>query len=222
MNIPGINANEMYCSCTSQSGVKSGSDDSGWWKVCIGCGKAIRDSYEYFNLCSDEDVVKCGGSMRRKDRQVSSFSDIVEIIEKCDVIRLGMSDNGIPYIVPLDFGYEARDGMLTFYFHSAREGRKIDILKSNPYVCFEMDCSHSITRHEQACEWSAEHESVIGYGSVSFLEKDFERKSAMDAIMKKYGFEGTPEYSPHVFGRTALYKLTVESMNGKRNMGKRG
>ena len=50
-----------------------------------------------------------------------------------------MTDGGVPYIVPLNYGYEYADGELTFYFHSAKEGRKLEILKKNPTVCLELD-----------------------------------------------------------------------------------
>jgi nitroimidazol reductase NimA-like FMN-containing flavoprotein (pyridoxamine 5'-phosphate oxidase superfamily) len=156
--------------------------------------------------------------MRRKDREVSDLNEIIKIVDKCEVVRLGLVDNGVPYIVPLNFGYEFNDQTLTMYFHSALEGRKIDILKTNPFVCFEMDCSLKITKHEIPCNWSAEHESVIGCGKVIFIEDDAGRKAAMDIIMKRYGFEGVPEYNENIFKKTAIYKLVADSITGKRNI----
>ncbi len=103
-------------------------------------------------------------------------------------------------------------------FHSAAEGRKIDIAKKNPYACFELDCSFKITPNEIPCKWSAEHESVIGYGHINFIQDEAEKKAAMDLIMQKYGFNGTPEYTPSMFANTVLYKLTAEEIIGKRNI----
>jgi nitroimidazol reductase NimA-like FMN-containing flavoprotein (pyridoxamine 5'-phosphate oxidase superfamily) len=153
--------------------------------------------------------------MRRKDREITDLKEIIRIIDKCDIIRLGLSDEGIPYIVPLNFAYEAREEPIIFYFHSATEGRKIDILKKNPYVCFELDGSFQIIQNETPCKWSAEHESVVGYGNVGFINDDREKKTAMDLIMHRYGYEGIPEYSPAVFNRTLVYKLTVCQITGK-------
>ena len=155
--------------------------------------------------------------MRRRDREVTDFKEIVGIIDKCEVIRLGFVDDGKAYIVPLNFAYEEDGGQVTIVFHSALEGRKIDIMKENPCVCFEMDCPLGIARAETACEWSAEYESVIGYGDVRFIENDGEKKAAMDLIMKRYGYVGTPEYLPSVVSRTALYRLSVSELAGKRN-----
>ena len=156
--------------------------------------------------------------MRRQDRAVTDLSEIVDIISRCSVIRLGLSDNGVPYIVPLSFGYKEKDGQITFFFHSAIEGRKIDIMKSNPHVCFELDNLLNIIQGETPCKWSAEYESVIGYGEISFIDDIEEKKSAMDLIVKKYGYAEVPEYSPGILARTALYKLSVSEIIGKRNV----
>lgn len=72
--------------------------------------------------------------MRRKDREITDIHTILELVSECKVCRLAMTDGGVPYIVPLNYGYEYADGALTFYFHSAKEGRKLEILKKNPTV----------------------------------------------------------------------------------------
>lgn len=165
--------------------------------------------------------------MRRKDREVTDFAEIMAILEKCEIVRLAMVDEGIPYIVPLNFGYGVetteenqangeKKETVTLYFHSAAEGRKIDILKKNPYVCFEGDCSVKLTKGQDACSWSTEFESVIGYGRVSFLTEVADKKKALDIMMGRYGFEGTPVYPEELLERMSLYQLTVESISGKR------
>ncbi len=65
--------------------------------------------------------------MRRNDSEITDRKDIDGIIRRCRVCRLAMCDGSQPYIVPLSFGY---DGSF-LYFHTAREGRKIDIIKRN-------------------------------------------------------------------------------------------
>ena len=70
--------------------------------------------------------------MRRSDREIADKSEIIRIIEKCDVCRLALSQNNAPYIVPMSFGYEYADNKLTIYFHCAKEGRKLDIIRENP------------------------------------------------------------------------------------------
>ena len=79
--------------------------------------------------------------MRRKDREITHIRTILDLVSECKVCRLAMTDGGVPYIVPLNYGYEYADGALTFYFHSAKEGRKLEILKKNPTVCLEAGAS---------------------------------------------------------------------------------
>lgn len=82
-------------------------------------------------------------------------------------MRLAMVDNDRPYVVPLNYGYTYENGTLTLYFHCAAEGRKIDILKTNSDVCFEMDGEHKLIEGKIDCAYGYSFESVIGAESVS-------------------------------------------------------
>lgn len=160
---------------------------------------------------------KQAGHMRRKDREISDIGEILNILDKCTVMRLGMSDNGAPYIVPLNFGCILEDGRLFFCFHSAPEGRKADILRADPNVFFEADRLIGITGGDMPCQWSCDYESVTGSGVVTFLTEGAERKKALDAIMAKYGFEGVPHYDGAAFAHTLVYRLEVKQIVGKRH-----
>lgn len=73
--------------------------------------------------------------MRRKDREVTDFDKIMEVVESCDCFRLGLVDeDNLPYIVPLNFGYEADDGRLYLFFHGAKTGHKAELLKHTSKV----------------------------------------------------------------------------------------
>ena len=104
--------------------------------------------------------------MRRKDRELTELADILQVIEQCRICRLAMSDAEGLYLVPMHFGYAYADGRLELYFHSAREGRKIDALRANPQVCFEMDCDMQVYagNPEIPCTYSSRFLSVIGNG----------------------------------------------------------
>ena len=68
--------------------------------------------------------------MRRKDREITDLNEIIKIVSECDVLHLGMCDNGVPYVVPVNFGFTYEDETFTFYVHGAASGKKIDILKN--------------------------------------------------------------------------------------------
>ena len=99
--------------------------------------------------------------MRRKDRQVRDPGEIRAVIAACDCCRLGLCDHGRAYIVPLDFGFAEREGRYTFYFHSAKEGRKISLIREIGWASFEMDTGHEAIPDENACEYTARFLSLI-------------------------------------------------------------
>ena len=86
--------------------------------------------------------------MRRKDREVIRHADLLDMVARFKVCRLGLWDGREVYVVPLNFGYEERDGSLNLFFHCAREGRKLDILQTRPEVSFEMDGDHVLMEGE--------------------------------------------------------------------------
>jgi hypothetical protein len=104
-------------------------------------------------------------TMRRTEKEIGR-AEIDSIIRRSQVCRLGLSDQGAPYVVPLCFGYDGQ----ALYFHCAKEGRKLDILRRNERVCFEFDIVEGMVETEQACGWTIRYQSVIGFGRASVVE----------------------------------------------------
>ena len=150
--------------------------------------------------------------MRRKEKEIIDKSEIEAIICKSMVCRLGLADNDTPYIVPLCFGY--KDNCL--YFHSAKEGRKIEIIKRNNTVCFEFEGDLEIQAGKAACDWGMEFRSVIGYGRASLIEDSDAKRKALDVIMTQYA-DGAFEYSEKAFEKTLVIKVEIKSMTGKKS-----
>ena len=87
--------------------------------------------------------------MRRKDRQINDFMEIYDIIKRCDICRIALNNDGYPYILPLNFGVSSEDEKLTFYFHSALEGQKLQLIeKDNRALKWTAVMSFSILRKE--------------------------------------------------------------------------
>lgn len=121
--------------------------------------------------------------MRRSDREITDLSEILSIINDCKVIHLAMVDDGEPYLLPLNFGYACEGGAFSFFCHSAREGRKLDILRKNPTVAFEMDCRGALDEHDVACQCGYYFASVTGVGHVEFLDGE-EKLVALTSLMR--------------------------------------
>lgn len=150
--------------------------------------------------------------MRKADREIKDPGELEDVIRRAEVCRLAMVDDGEPYIVPLNFGY--RDGSL--YFHCAREGRKLDILRKNPKVCFELETDVHLVKGEKACQWSTSFESVIGWGTATFVLDEKEVKEGLEVLMSHYT-DGPYDFDPRSLSLTALITVKVERMTGKRS-----
>lgn len=153
--------------------------------------------------------------MRRRDREIEDQSELESIIGAATVCRLAMSENNRPYIVPLCFGY--KDG--TLYFHSAGEGKKLDVLRANNYVCFEMDIDHELVRAYLPCESEIKYRSVIGFGQASFVNGAEEKRMALNTITRHYSegnAEETYNYPEQKLANTTIIKVKIESLTGKK------
>ncbi len=152
--------------------------------------------------------------MRRKDRLVSDPKEIFEILKRCEVCHLAFYDEGFPYIVPLNFGAVERDGSIELYFHGAKAGKKLELLRKNPNVGFSMSCSHKLIEKEEACEYTMEYESVCGNGFIEELE-DVYKSEALNVLMKQYTGKDDFSFPENALRAVAVMKLTVNEMNGK-------
>jgi len=163
--------------------------------------------------------------MRRNDREITDKNEIIKIIDQCEVCRIGLSRDNIPYIVPMNFAYIYENEKLILYFHCAKEGKKLDIIKSNANACFEFDRMINIIPGETACKYSLDFESVIGMGNIVIVgdDKIEEKQKALYLIMKKYAPEKTFGFSEAYFTsemlrNVAVLKLTADQFTGKRRI----
>jgi nitroimidazol reductase NimA-like FMN-containing flavoprotein (pyridoxamine 5'-phosphate oxidase superfamily) len=156
--------------------------------------------------------------MRRSDREVTDIEDKLGIIRRCKVLRLGLSEQNQPYIVPLNFGFEYGDGILTLYMHGAKEGKKADILNRNKQVCFEMDGEHALIPGKSPAAYSFAYESVIGFGTAEILEKEDEKIHGLNLLMRQQtGEDREYTYPPAQLKGTLVFRLKVSSFTAKRH-----
>ncbi len=154
--------------------------------------------------------------MRRKDREVTDFLKITDIIGRCDVLRLGLADGDFPYIVPVNFAYEIYGEQLVFYIHGAKAGRKYELLSALKLCSFEMDIPEQTVISDSKNSVTMYYESVMGTASATFLE-DEEKHRALSLIAKRYTKDPNFKYSAEAAERTAVIKLTVKSVSAKVN-----
>lgn len=151
--------------------------------------------------------------MRRHDKEIKDRKVIDSILENASVCRLGFVDNGEAYIVPVNYAYKDE----TIYIHSAPHGRKMDIIRANKFVSFEITGSEEIIVNEVPCEWSAKYRSVMGTGIITIENNPDLKKAGLDLIMRKYGAKGELSYDEGSFSRMVLLKLMVGAVTGKQS-----
>lgn len=156
--------------------------------------------------------------MRRKDREVTDPRKIFDIISACHCCRLGFCDNGRAYIVPLNFGFTEENGSYIFYFHGAKKGRKIDLIRETGYGSFEMDTNYRLNGDGEACEYSARFQCVMGEGPVTFVEETEEKKAALQAVMEHYTQKGDWEFADKILEATCIFRLEVKKLSCKEHL----
>lgn len=154
--------------------------------------------------------------MRRNDREIKERNEIIKVMEKCDVCRLALNDEGYPYIVPMNFGMNDEDGKLTLYFHCANDGKKLDLIRKDGRASFEMDCEHRLLTNYDEMNCTMEYESVIGRGEIKILGEE-EKMNALRILMKHYHHENFP-INEKIFPITTVFSLTVSEITGKRRI----
>ena len=155
--------------------------------------------------------------MRRKDREVTDFAKIENIISRCTCCRIGFQDDGEVYIVPLNFGYEAKGDTYIFYFHGAKEGRKINLIKKNPIVGFEMDTDYALNEADLACGYSARFQSIIGSGVVSIVSEIEEKKLGLSLLMEHNTGKKNWNFDEKMVNAVTVFKLEVTKMSCKEH-----
>ena len=140
--------------------------------------------------------------MRRRDREIKEFDEIVKIIKKCDSLVLGLNDEGYPYLVPY------------LYFHCAKEGKKLDLIQKDNRATFEMDHAHQLVLNDEKMSCTMEYESVTGKGFIEIVSEDKKIKG-LKILMKHYHVSEFP-FSLKPVKNTTVFRLKVIELKGKR------
>jgi len=143
--------------------------------------------------------------------KTTDIEEIEGIIKRALICRLGLVDNDEPYVIPVCFGYER--GAL--YFHGSLKGRKVDIIKKNDKVCFEMDIDAQLEKAEDPCSWAIKGKSVVGVGRAAILEGDEEKNRALMVIMGHYG-KGDFSFPKSKLDSVLVVKIDISSISGKK------
>lgn len=150
--------------------------------------------------------------MRRPEKAVTENTEIEKILRQGRICQLAFHAEPVPYLVSLNYGYA--DGAL--YFHSALEGRKIDLARQGTRVAFTVALELELISAPQACGWTTRFASVVGSGYLEFFETSEDKRWGLDRLMAHYT-SGPFEYRDKAFAKTAVYRLVIDEMSAKRS-----
>ena len=167
--------------------------------------------------------------MRRKDREILGEENIAKIIEQCTTCHVAMMDDadaGMPYVIPLSFGYNLNDGVLELYFHCAHVGKKLDCIRKNPNVAFSMCVENRIEIHEDVyCKSGRFYASVVGQGKAEIVEDIAEKCRGLSLLMERQAADSAHspqsaaphkfEFTPAQAATVTVFKITSTSFTGK-------
>lgn len=150
-----------------------------------------------------------------RTRKIDRKDLINDIINRCLVCYVGMADeNGVPYVVPFNFGF--RDEVI--YLHSAKTGKKMDILRANNRVCVVFSTDHALRYQSEtvACSYGMKYRSVQVTGHIEFIENFEEKITVLNIFMKKYSGREFTFNSPSIH-EVAIYKVIPEKITGRES-----
>ena len=151
----------------------------------------------------------------KRELEVTDINEIKEILDKSMIVHMGMVDGDEPYVVPMNYGYILEDGILSLYLHGANVGRKIDIIKKNPKVFFEMECDVTPFEGKVACQYGTTYASVMGLGKAEILEVPEDKIDGLAKFMKtQTGKDFT--FDERMVSIVSVIKITATEFTAKR------
>ena len=156
--------------------------------------------------------------MRRRDREITDQNKIQDILNTCSYLHLGLSDDGMPYVVPLNYGLvkDEIDGHYIIYLHGAHEGRKLDIIKKNPNCCFTMERNVAPFEGRMACQHGMVYESIMGVGKVSIVDDPEEKMLALTALMKTQTGRDDFQFDERMVSIVTVMRIDVSELTAKQ------
>lgn len=151
--------------------------------------------------------------MRKSNQEIKDQAILDQILRNAIICRVAMMDGDVPYIVPFNYGY--KEGCI--YIHSALEGKKLNLLRLNNRVCFEVEDGVELVKGKKACSWTTKYRSVIGYGNIEILSDKKSKQKGLEVIMAQHGAPDLITFEPGNLKRMVILKLSITSLSGKQS-----
>ena len=120
-----------------------------------------------------------------------------------------------PYITPVNYAYHED----AIYIHCGLQGRKLNNIKENPIVCFEISAAGNLFDSDKACEFGMGYWSILISGKAEIVQSIDIKRSGLDAIMEKYASQFKySNFTDDDLERVNIIKINIESISGKTRL----
>ncbi|MCF6148473.1 MAG: pyridoxamine 5'-phosphate oxidase family protein [Candidatus Kuenenia sp.] len=154
--------------------------------------------------------------MRRRDKEITDRKEIDEVLTKVKTGRLGTCSRDIPYVTPMNFAYDSET--LKIFLHCANEGKKLENIRVNQNVCFEVDDVADVIVKQPTCASSVAYRSVILFGTIKELIDLAEKNKALQKIAEKYAPQNPRiPFADTMLTRTNVLEIQIMEMTAKRS-----
>jgi Predicted flavin-nucleotide-binding protein len=154
--------------------------------------------------------------VRRKDKEITDGDEIEEILLTAMVGRLGTCADGIPYITPMNYTYDRESSRI--FLHCAQEGRKLQNIRSNPNVCFEVEEVKEVIVKQPTCASSVAYRSVVLFGTITILSEVDAKNYALRKLAEKYAPQNPKvPFTDAMLNKTNVLEIEIREMTAKRS-----
>ena len=155
-------------------------------------------------------------NMTKREREITDPIKIDEILNDCKYLHLGLVDDGMPYVVPLNYGVtKAEDGHYILYLHGACKGRKLDVIRKNPNCCFTMERNVQPFDGRMACQYGMTYESIMGEGTVTIVEDTEEKIESLKLLMQTQTGSSNFEFDERMVSIVSIMRIDVKELSAK-------
>lgn len=152
--------------------------------------------------------------LTRREKLITDIDKVLDILNKSKVIHLGLVDGDEPYVVPMNYGYTYENEKLTIWLHGATTGRKLDVIRKNPKVFFEMECDLIPFEGDVACKYGISYSSLMGKGIATIIEDSAEKQRALSILMKTQ-VDMDFEFNEKLASVVGIIKIDVSEFTAK-------
>ena len=152
--------------------------------------------------------------MTKREFKITDQEQILHILDTAKIVHVGLAVDNEPYVIPMNYGYTYEEGKLVLYLHSAVQGKKLDMMRENPRVFFELDCDLAPFEGEKPCQYGLVYSSVMGRGTASIVEDTAEKIKAM-ALLMKTQTQKDFEFNDRLVSIVAVIRIDVEEYTAK-------